>query len=163
MGHDGCVLLVDDDPNDVALLRRALDRSGHALPVHVAVDGPQAVDYLAGRGVFADRTRHPQPSLLLLDVKLPRQSGLEVLAWVREQPSLSGLRTLILTSSTEPSDIRRAYALGAALYLVKPVGFEALKGLARALGAYWNAPEKGPTAFLSEYSQACPPVSEGVS
>ncbi|HYF00905.1 MAG TPA: response regulator [Planctomycetota bacterium] len=149
-------MLVDDDPNDVALLRRALERIGHALPLRVAVDGLQAVDYLAGRGVFADRARHPQPSLVLLDVKLPRQSGLEVLAWVREQPSLSGLRILILTSSTEPSDIRRAYALGAELYLVKPVGFEALKGLARALGAYWNRPEEGPAAFLSEYSQACP-------
>lgn len=156
MRPDGCVLLVEDNPDDVALLRRALDRTGHALPLQVAVDGPEAVDYLSERGPFADRTHHPRPSLVLLDVKLPRQSGLEVLAWIRQQPSLSDLRVFMLTSSMEPSDVRTAYALGAELYLVKPLGFEALKGLAKALGGCWSRVAEGAAAFLSAYCQPSP-------
>jgi CheY-like chemotaxis protein len=131
------ILLIEDDPNDVLLTRRAFARLNILNPLHVVEDGDHAVAYLEGGGDYADRSRFPLPVLILLDLKLPRRSGLEVLAWMRGQPGLKRLPVVVLTSSQESADINRAYDLGANSYLVKPVAFESLIEMARALNLYW--------------------------
>ena len=131
------VLLVEDDLNDVLLLQRAFRKVEVSVPMHVVHDGQAAVDYLDGRGVYADRRAYPLPSLVLLDLKLPCKSGHEVLEWLRAQPALKQVPVVMLTSSKEVVDINRAYDLGANSYLVKPVSFDDLLNLARMLNLYW--------------------------
>lgn len=131
------VLLVEDSPADVVLVQRAFRRSGGVAQLHVVGDGDAAVRYLEGSGDFSDRARHPLPRLVLLDLKLPRRSGLEVLAWLREQPGLGRLPVVVLTSSRESVDVDRAYDLGVNGYLLKPVAFDDLLQLARTLDLYW--------------------------
>lgn len=131
------VLLVEDNPDDVALIQRAFRKANIANPLRVVTDGEEAVAYLAGRGEYADRARHPLPVLVLLDLKLPKRSGHEVLAWLRSQEGLRRLPVAVLTSSREAADVNRAYDLGANAYLQKPVGFEALHELVRTLNLFW--------------------------
>ncbi len=131
------ILLVEDDPNDQLLIRRALAKSRLLNPLHVVDDGDAAVEYLEGRGRFADRQAHPVPALVLLDLKLPRRSGIEVLTWLRAQPSLRRTPVVILTSSKDSDDLNRAYDAGANSYLVKPVAFDGLIELLRTVGLYW--------------------------
>ncbi len=131
------ILLVEDNPDDVELIRRAFRRANVANPIHVVTDGEQALAYLSGDGEYADRFRHPLPVLLLLDLKLPRRSGHEVLGWIRAREGLRRLPVAILTSSRESDDVNRAYDLGANAYLQKPVSFEALLELVRTLNLFW--------------------------
>ena len=137
MPANGTVLLVEDDENDRLLIERAFDKGRIANPIRSVNNGEDAVAYLAGTGPYADRAQNPLPVMMLLDLKLPRKSGLEVLAWVREQTGLKRLPVVVLTSSRETSDINKAYDLGANSYLVKPVGFENLFELAKSLNVYW--------------------------
>jgi CheY-like chemotaxis protein len=136
MAGDATILLVDDDSTDVFLLRRAFQRAGMANRLEVVTDGEQAMAYLAGQGVYADRERHPVPSLVLLDIKLPRKSGLEVLTWLRQQPRLRSLPVVMLTSSAQAADIGLAYDAGATVYHVKPSGLDELVELVRTLNAH---------------------------
>ena len=131
------VLLVEDNPDDVALIQRAFRKANIANPLRVVTDGEEAVAYLAGRGEYAERARHPLPVLVLLDLKLPKRSGYEVLAWLRRQEGLRRLPVAVLTSSRQAADVNRAYDLGANAYLQKPVGFEALHELLRTLNLFW--------------------------
>jgi CheY-like chemotaxis protein len=131
------ILLVEDDPNDVLLIERAFRRANLANPLRVVGDGEAALAYLSGELPYADRDRYPMPLMILLDLKLPRKSGLEVLAWLRQQPGLKRLPVVVLTSSREASDINRAYDLGANSYLVKPVDFDALLDMVKNLNLYW--------------------------
>ncbi len=131
------ILLVEDDANDFFLIQRAFRKANLANPLQVVGDGEEAVSYLIGEGHYADRMKYPLPVLLLLDLKLPRKSGLEVLTWLREQPVLKRLPVVVLTSSKEPADINRAYDLGANSYLVKPLGFDALLDMVESLNLYW--------------------------
>ncbi len=131
------ILLVEDEPGDVLLIRRACRRANLSSPLQVVGDGEAAVAYLAGQGAYADRQQYPLPALVLLDLKLPRKSGLEVLAWLRAQPALKRLPVVVLTSSRERGDVDRAYELGANSYLVKPVGFDTLQEMIQTLGLYW--------------------------
>lgn len=135
--HGGVILLVEDDDNDVVLVQRAFRKANIENQMQVARDGERAIDYLAGNGEYADRTRYPLPALMLLDLKLPRRSGLEVLEWVRSQESLRRLPVVILTSSRQTVDVNRAYDLGVNSYLVKPVTFEGLMELIETLDLYW--------------------------
>jgi CheY-like chemotaxis protein len=128
------ILLVEDDHNDVLLIKRAFQKVKIANPIIVVNDGEQAVSYLAGREPFVDR---PLPILVLLDLKLPRKSGHEVLEWLRQQPNLKRLPVVVLTASSESSDVNRAYDLGANSYLVKPVTFDALVEMVKTLNLYW--------------------------
>jgi len=114
------ILLVEDDPNDVFLMKRALKAAAVANPLQVAGDGREAVAYLSGTGPFADRKRFPLPGLLFLDLKLPYKSGFEVLQWIRTRPELEGIPVAVLTSSEEERDIKEAARLGARSFLVKP-------------------------------------------
>ena len=131
------ILLVEDEPGDVLLIRRACRRANLSSPLQVVGDGEAAVAYLAGQDAYADRQQYPLPALVLLDLKLPRKSGLEVLAWLRAQPALKRLPVVVLTSSRERGDVDRAYELGANSYLVKPVGFDTLLEMIQTLGLYW--------------------------
>ena len=128
------ILLVEDDHNDVLLIKRAFQKANIANPIIVVNDGEQAVSYLAGREPYVDRA---VPMLVLLDLKLPRKSGHEVLEWLRQQPNLNRLPVVVLTASSESSDVNRAYDLGANSYLVKPVTFDALVEMVKTLNLYW--------------------------
>jgi CheY-like chemotaxis protein len=140
------ILLVEDDPNDQLLIRRAFARAKLMNPLRLTRDGDEAVDYLAGDGAFADREANPLPALVMLDLKLPRRSGLEVLEWLRSQAgSLGRTPVVVLTSSRENRDVDRAYELGANSYLVKPVDFDGLLEMIRTTGLYWTVLNEGPT------------------
>lgn len=132
------ILLVEDEPNDIFLIRRAFRKAEAGSIIHAVADGEQAMAYLTGEGEFANRNQYPLPALILLDVKLPRKSGLEVLAWLRGQNSfLRRVPIIVLTSSKQAADIHRAYELGANSYLVKPVAFEGLVEMVKAIELYW--------------------------
>jgi CheY-like chemotaxis protein len=138
------ILYVEDEENDVFLLRLAFTRARLTHPVHNAVDGAEAIDYLAGAGPFADRTRHPLPSLVLLDLNLPKKSGFEVLEWVRQQPQFASLPIVIYTSSVALVDRDRAGLLGATDYLVKRSDVNEIAELARSLAERWLLPNAAP-------------------
>jgi CheY-like chemotaxis protein len=131
------ILVADDDADDVLLLRRAFRKANLPNPVHVVNDGESAIAYLSGEGRYGDRDDHPMPVLLLLDLKMPRKTGFEVLEWIRAQPRLRRLRVVVLSSSRQAGDVDHAHELGANSYLVKPVVFAELVTLARTLRAYW--------------------------
>lgn len=131
------ILLAEDDRNDVMLIQRAFSKSRILNPLVCVENGEQVLAYLKGEGEYADRSRYPLPLMLLLDLKLPRLSGHEVLQWLRDQPTLKRLPVIVLTSSREPADINRAYEMGANSYLVKPVVFEEFTTLLRQLQLYW--------------------------
>jgi CheY-like chemotaxis protein len=134
---DQPILLVEDDENDVMLLQRAFRRAAIVNPLQVVRHGDDAVAYLEGTGEFADRRLHPLPVLMLLDLKLPRRTGLEVLQWVKERTGLKKIPIIVLTSSKNDEDVNRAYELGANSYVVKPVSFETLLELVKSLELYW--------------------------
>lgn len=131
------MLLVEDNDDDVFLMRRALKSAGISNPIFVAESGQQAVDYLSGAGVYHDRSKYPMPVVVFLDLKLPLISGHEVLAWIRSQRQLESLLVVVLTSSNEPSDVRRSYSLGANSYLMKPLNARQLLDLAKAFNWSW--------------------------
>jgi CheY-like chemotaxis protein len=138
MGMESTAILVaDDTDDDVVLLQRAFAKAKLAPPRHVVDNGDTAIAYLAGQGPYADRTLFPLPALLLLDLKLPRRSGLEVLAWLRQQPGLMRLPVIVMTTSAQPTDVDRAYDLGANAFVVKPAPFDDLVVLVHALHAFW--------------------------
>jgi CheY-like chemotaxis protein len=131
------ILLVEDDPNDIILIKRAFEKANITNPLQVVENGEEAISYLTGKGRYGNRVKYPLPMLLLLDLKLPRKSGHEVLEWLSQQPMLKRLTVVVLTSSQQSSDINRAYDLGANSYLVKPVTFNALVEMVKALNFYW--------------------------
>lgn len=135
--RDSLILLVEDDQYDRLLLQRAFRKAGIANPLQFITDGEAAVQYLAGDDPYADRDRYPLPTIVLLDLKLPRKSGFEVLQWLRQQPELRHLLVVVLTSSKENTDINRAYQLGANSYLVKPPTFDGLQDLIEVFDKYW--------------------------
>jgi CheY-like chemotaxis protein len=137
MGPGLTLMLVEDNEDDVFLMERALKSASVGCPLRVVADGQQAVDYLGGTGPYADRLRHPLPSLIFLDIKLPQVSGLEILRWLRGQPQLRRIIVIVLTSSNHPEDLRQAYDLGANSYVVKPPSFQQLSDFAKAFKEYW--------------------------
>jgi CheY-like chemotaxis protein len=132
-----CILQVEDEAHDVFLLQRAFRASDIDNPVQVATDGQMAIDYLAGVGQFSDRSRFPLPSLILLDLKLPRKSGREVLQWIRAQPGFRRIIIIAFTSAAYIGDIGLAYDLGANSFVVKPKDFTRYLEIARQLKAWW--------------------------
>jgi CheY-like chemotaxis protein len=131
------ILLVEDEENDVILLQRAFRRAAIVNPLQIVRHGDDAVAYLEGTGDFADRDKYPLPVMMLLDLKLPRRTGLEVLQWVKERSVIKKIPIIVLTSSKNDEDVNRAYELGANSYVVKPVSFETLLELVKSLELYW--------------------------
>lgn len=131
------ILLVEDNPDDVDLTLRAFKKSNVANGVVVARDGVEALDYLYATGAHAGRNADAIPQLVLLDLKLPRMDGLQVLERIRNHPRTKLLPVVILTSSTEERDLVKGYALGANSYVKKPVDFQEFVEAVRQLGLYW--------------------------
>ena len=135
LAQPSLILLVEDSDDDLAFIMRAFKRAEVRAEVEVLRDGEAAIRWLSER-LDQSPAAH-LPSVILLDLKLPRRSGLEVLAWIKNQSGLTGTPVCILTSSDEPRDISQAYALGANSYLLKPGGPEGLTELVRAVSEYW--------------------------
>jgi CheY-like chemotaxis protein len=134
---DYTILLVEDDENDAMLLRMAFERNGIVNPVQWVKDGLEAVAYLNGEGIYADRAKYPFPEVLLVDLKMPRMTGLELLAWINEHPEFRVIPTIVMTSSRQELDIESAYKLGANTYLTKPIAFDDLAKMVNLTHAYW--------------------------
>ena len=130
------VLHADDDPNDLLLFKHACRSANLPFVLESVSDGELALAYLSGANSYADRSRYPMPAVVLLALKMPRRTGFEVLEWIRNQPNLKRLPVIILTSSKHEADINWTYEHGANSYLVKPVGFEALVEMVRAIHHY---------------------------
>jgi CheY-like chemotaxis protein len=144
------ILLIEDNPSDIELTRRALDRSRVSNELVVVQDGQEALDYLFGSGPYAGRDAAALPGVALLDLKLPKVPGLEVLRAIRNDPRTRRLPIVILTSSNEEQDVSCCYDLGVNSYIQKPVDFERFAEAIRTLGLYWlNLNEPPPKAKQS--------------
>ena len=135
---DFTVLLVEDDLNDIFLVKRAFKMAELENPLQVVTDGEEATHYLSGEGRHADRQAHPLPKLIVMDIKMPRMSGFEVLEWIKHNPTFRRIPVVIVSSSDRPDDIDRAYELGANAYMVKPVNFRAVERLFGSITHYWG-------------------------
>ena len=141
---EAVILLAEDQEDEVMLLRRAFSKAKFLNPLHVVTNGEEAIAYLQGEGKYASRDEYPLPSLLLLDLKMPRKNGFDVLEWIRQRPGLSAMRVVVLTASDEMRDVNRAYQLGANSFLVKPVDFPRFVEMTLALKGYWLWMSKEP-------------------
>ena len=141
--NEKTILLVEDDPNDVVLTIRALEKSNILNQVLVARDGAEALDYLFGTGTYAGRDTSVMPEVILLDLKLPKVDGLEVLAHLRADEQTELLPVVVLTSSKEDQDVVQSYRLGANSYVRKPVNFGEFCEAVRQLGLYWLVLNEG--------------------
>jgi CheY-like chemotaxis protein len=144
MSEHAIILLAEDDEDHVILIKHAFFEADLRNPLYVVWNGEEAIDYLRGAGKYANRDEYPLPDLLLLDLKMPRVDGFQVLAWLREQPELKALRTLVLTSSDDLRDVNRAYQLGANSFLVKPIDFQNVVELSRIIQKYWLKESRTP-------------------
>ena len=139
------VLLVEDNEDDVALTLRAFKKNNLANEVHVATDGQKALEFLFGNGEHAARAAEDLPQVVLLDLKLPKVDGLEVLRRIRANARTRALPVVVLTSSKEERDLVESYRLGANSYVRKPVDFEQFTSAAHQLGLYWMVLNMTPT------------------
>jgi len=137
MTEHALILVAEDREDDILLIRRAFTKARVVNPMQIVRDGEETLAYLKGEGKFANRAEYPLPGLLLLDLKMPRMDGFEVLRWVRQQPGLKTLRVVVLTSSDDIRDVNLAYQLGANSFLVKPGEFERFVDLSHAISGYW--------------------------
>ena len=131
------ILLVEDDPHDVELTLRALKKHNVANRLHMVKDGAEAIDFLFASGAYEDREPNDRPKLILLDLKLPKVSGLEVLRAVKSDESTKNIPVVVLTSSREERDIVESYRLGVNSYIVKPVDFDKFLNAVGEVGLYW--------------------------
>jgi CheY-like chemotaxis protein len=132
--------VAEDDPNDALLLRRAFNKAAVKAPLFFVPDGEQVIEYLEGKGRFSNRSLYPIPALLVLDLRMPRFSGLEVLGWLASQPAERQVPVAVFTGSAAPGEINRAYALGADTCLIKPQAPEEMVLVAQSLEAYCREP-----------------------
>lgn len=135
--RNATIMLVEDDPNDILLTRRAFEKGGLANPLVVMDRAEEAWAYLTGQGPYGDRTKHPFPVLAMVDIKMPGMNGLELVERIRTTPVLKRLPIIMLTSSSEEMDVTRAYDLGVNSYLVKPVRFEEFVEIVKKVHLYW--------------------------
>jgi two-component system, response regulator len=151
------ILLVEDDPVDLQMTRRELERD-RKVRVEVARDGEEALDFLFCRGAFAGRSPTNPPKVVLLDLKLPKVDGLQVLREVKSNPQTRAIPIVALTSSREEKDLIESYHLGVNSYIQKPVDFQKFQDTIRALGIYWSAVNQSPPkkAFASRGCGAIP-------
>lgn len=151
------ILLADDNPDDVLIFCRAFKKAGFMNPVQVVTDGEMAIQYLRGEGAYADRSAFPLPYLLLLDLKMPRLGGLEVIQWVRSQSSgIEQTPVIVLTTSSHGPDVSAAYRAGANSFLVKPTDLADFVRQMKVMGDFWLRECQLPTGPNSQ--PAAPPV-----
>ena len=132
------ILVADDDANDAFLVQRAFARAGVTFPLKVLRDGQEALDYLEGKGTFAGRKKEELPNTLILDVKMPRLNGFDVLQWIKASEVFRRLPVIMFSSSEELRDVNKAYDLGASSYLVKPGSIEGLQAVVNGFVQYWT-------------------------
>ena len=145
MNRNDTILLAEDDENDAFLFRMALKKAGIPNPLSRVPDGEDAINYLVGVGIYSDRVQYPLPSLVITDLKMPRRTGFDLLAWIQDQPQLNCPPVVVLSGSAEDSDKERALGLGAVAYFVKPPGLEQMVHLAHEWKESWLAPLNHPT------------------
>ncbi len=138
------ILLVEDNPHDVEMTLRALKKHNLANKVHVVRDGAEALDYVFATGIYAERNINDHPKVILLDLKLPKVDGMEVLRRIRADEHTKCIPVVVLTSSQEERDIVESYKLGVNSYIVKPVDFDKFLGTVQELGLYWLLLNKPP-------------------
>jgi CheY-like chemotaxis protein len=131
------ILLVEDNPQDLRLALRAFKKAGLTNRIHVARDGEEALDFIFAKGAYADRAMAIAPKVILLDLKLPKIDGLEVLNQIKSNPATKAIPVVILTSSKEQIDLVESYRLGVNSYIVKPVNFESFAAAIAQVGMYW--------------------------
>ena len=158
MPDNSVILLAEDDEDHVLLIRRVFKQARLLNPLQVVRNGEEAIAYLKGVGAYANRAEYPLPAVMLLDLKMPRKNGFEVLEWVRGQPNLDSLRIIVLTTSSDMRDVNLAYRLGANSFLVKPADFSQFVSIIQALQGYWLWMNKAP-----ELTRAAPEESPSVS
>jgi CheY-like chemotaxis protein len=146
MPDEAVILLVEDRPDDILLVTRAFERGGINNPFQVVRDGEEAIHYLAGEGRYSNRAEYPLPDLILLDLKMPKVDGFEVLMWIRRQPGFGSIPVVVLTGSDAIRDVNRAYTLGANSFLVKPLEFDNFIETGKMLKRYWLKTSKRPEA-----------------
>lgn len=135
--YHSTIVIVDDDPNDLLFIDRAFRKIGVSSPIHLLRDGQEAIDYMMGEGKFSDRNKYEYPTFISTDLKMPRADGFDVLKHLKINPDWAIVPTVILTSSRDPDDIKKAYKMGASSYHVKPNSYEALHDLLKVLHDYW--------------------------
>jgi CheY-like chemotaxis protein len=140
---DPVILVAEDSENDVLMLRRAFRHLSVTAPIQYVSNGEEVLAYLDGNGKFANRDEYPLPDILLLDLKMPRKNGFDVLTWWRERKDLAAIRVVVLTTSEEIRDVNEAYRLGAASFLVKPVNFDEFRNTLFAMFQYWRTNRPG--------------------
>lgn len=138
------ILLVDDREDDIFLIRKAFKEANLDNPVYSVNDGEEAIAYLSGEAPFSNREEYPLPDIMLLDLKMPKVDGFEVLTWIRQQSGIRGLPVVVLTSSEDIRDVNRAYQIGANSFLVKPLDFENSLALIMLIEKYWLCSNKLP-------------------
>jgi CheY-like chemotaxis protein len=144
------ILIAEDNPDDVEMLRRSFQQAGIEATLEVAANGAEAIQFLEGSGAHATGGQRRLPDFVLLDLKMPGKDGFDVLRWVRQQPSLKDLPVIVLTCSDEIRDVNRAYALGANSFLTKPLDFTDFKNTVYAAYSFWvkHVPAASATAPL---------------
>jgi CheY-like chemotaxis protein len=142
------ILVVEDNPQEVVLLQRALKKTDMDLAVHFVANGEEAIDYLSGVEPFRDRNRHPEPDLVIMDLKMPRKGGFEVLEWFRNLQEGALIPVIVLTASDREADIQRAYSLGASSYFIKPTTFDEFRNMIRIVYDYWMLARRPKPAAL---------------
>ena len=144
MSERAIILLAEDREDDIVLVRKAFQRAGIVNPLFVVRDGEEAIAYLQGSGRYSNREEFPLPDLLLLDLKMPKVDGFEVLKWLRQQSGFGSLRVIVLTASDAIRDVNVAYQLGANSFLVKPLEFDNAVELSKVIQDYWLRRSKAP-------------------
>lgn len=133
------VLMVEDDLNDIFIVKRAFKMANIPTPLQVVTDGQEAISYLRGDGKYGDRDVFPLPKLIVMDIRMPRRTGFEVLEWAKtSEGPLRRIPIVIVSSSENPADINHAYELGANAYMVKPMNFRAVEHLFETITHYWG-------------------------
>ncbi|MDB6121190.1 MAG: response regulator receiver protein [Pedosphaera sp.] len=131
------ILVVEDNAEEVILLQRAFKKTGMEISVQFVVNGEEAIDYLGGTDGYSDRHAYPEPDLVMMDLKMPRKGGFEVLEWFRNLQEGALIPVIVLTSSEREADIQRAYSLGANSYFTKPTSFEEFRDMIKVVYGYW--------------------------
>ena len=147
MSDHAVILIVEDREDDILLVRKAFEKAQLPNPIHFVRDGEEAVLYLRGDGKYSSRAEHPLPDLILLDLKLPRMDGFELLKWIRREPGIRGLPVVVLTSSDQIRDVNKAYQLGANSFFVKELDFKNYVEFSKLLQSYWMKSAKRPEVF----------------
>ena len=131
-------MIVEDNEDDIFFVERIFKQIGARCELRFARDGIEAIEYLSGQGAFKDRAKYPMPTIILMDLKMPRRNGFEVLEWMHNQPEIKLIPTIVVTSSTLQEDVTRAYRLGANAVMNKPVDKDSLLQMLKSFHIYWT-------------------------